>query len=94
MDNEELLKILESTQEEENDRLKVGPEEYDPGETLAQLSDDVLIEYIANLSQDPRKDFTREEYFRDKEIKQREHDEATRQERGEIHPPIFAGCTI
>lgn len=94
MDDGELLGLLESTQKEDGDRPELGPEEYDPGETLAQLSDDVLIEYISNLSQGPRKDFTREEYFRDKEVKQREHDEATRLERGKGNPPIFAGCTI
>lgn len=94
MDDKELLDILESTQEEDVEKPDAASEEYDPGRTLAQLSDDVLIQYINNLSQGPRKDFTREEYFRDKEVKQREHDEATRQQRGDGNPPIFAGCTI
>lgn len=83
MENENLLEILESSQEEEQQQ-----------QLLGQLSDDVLIDYITNLSQGPQRDFTREEYFRDKEIKQREHDEATRANRGSVNPPIFAGCTI
>lgn len=91
MDDDKLFAILESSQEEEQGFRS---EEYDPAQTLGQLSDDVLIEYINNLSQGPRKDFTREEYFRDKEIKQRERDEATRAELGRLNPAIFAGCTI
>ncbi|QLL34098.1 hypothetical protein HG536_0F04240 [Torulaspora globosa] len=92
MDDDKLLAILESSQEGEERGL--GPEERDPAETLGRLSDDALIEYMTNLSQGARKDFTREEYFRDKEIKQRERDEATRAGLGRANAPIFAGCTI
>lgn len=92
MDDDKLLEILESSQEGEERGLD--PEERDPAETLGKLSDDALIEYMTNLSQGARKDFTREEYFRDKEIKQRERDEATRAGLGRANAAIFAGCTI
>ncbi|QLQ81708.1 hypothetical protein HG537_0F04690 [Torulaspora globosa] len=92
MDDDKLLEILESSQEAEVRGRS--DDERDPAETLGQLSDDALIEYMTNLSQGAKKDFTREEYFRDKEVKQRERDEATRAELGEKRVPIFAGCTI
>lgn len=84
-DDDELVSILNSSGEEC---------EQGHGSVLATLSDDSLIDYINNLSQDNKKDYTREEYFRDKEVRQREHDEQLRAQYRNVNPPLFEGCTI
>lgn len=66
---------------------------------LSQLSDDSLLEYIADLSQSQSQldaaDYTREQYFREKSARQQQQDRALQEENKQNGvPQIFGGCAV